>query len=43
MKPGSKNYSNGAIGCAQSHLKLWDMCIELDKPIIILEDVERQQ
>ena len=38
LKPGSKNYSNGAIGCAQSHLKLWEMCIEKDKPILILED-----
>jgi glycosyl transferase family 25 len=38
FKSGSKNYSNGAIGCAQSHLQLWEKCIELDKPIIILED-----
>ena len=38
FKKGSKNYSNGAIACAQSHLKLWEKCIELDKPIIILED-----
>lgn len=38
LKKGSKNYSNGAIGCAQSHLNLWDKCIELDKPIIVLED-----
>ena len=35
---GSKIYSNGAVGCALSHLQLWDKCIELNKPIIILED-----
>ena len=38
LKKGSKKYSNGAIGCALSHLKLWDKCIELDKPIIVMED-----
>lgn len=38
FKKDSKNYSNGAIGCALSHLQLWDKCIELDKPIIIMED-----
>lgn len=38
FKKGSKNYSNGAIGCALSHLQLWDKCIELNKPIIIMED-----
>ena len=37
-RKGSKNYSNGAVGCALSHLQLWDKCIELDKPIIIMED-----
>jgi GR25 family glycosyltransferase involved in LPS biosynthesis len=35
---GSKNYTNGAIGCALSHLNLWEKCIELNKPIIIMED-----
>ena len=35
---GSANYTKGAIGCALSHLKLWEKCIELDKPIIIMED-----
>jgi GR25 family glycosyltransferase involved in LPS biosynthesis len=34
----SKNYTNGAIGCALSHLNLWEKCIELNKPIIIMED-----
>lgn len=31
-------YSHGAIGCALSHLALWDKCIELNKPIVIFED-----
>lgn len=31
-------YSKGAIGCAMSHLCLWEKCIELNKPIIIMED-----
>lgn len=35
---GSKNYSQGAIGCALSHLQLWEKCIELNKPIVIMED-----
>ena len=35
---GSKNYSNGAVGCALSHLQLWEKCIELNKPIIVMED-----
>lgn len=38
IKKGCINYSKGAIGCALSHLQLWEKCIELDKPIIILED-----
>lgn len=38
LTKGSKNYTNGAIGCALSHLKLWEKCIELNKPIIIMED-----
>jgi glycosyl transferase, family 25 len=38
LRKGSQNYSAGAIGCAMSHLQLWDKCIELNKPIIILED-----
>jgi GR25 family glycosyltransferase involved in LPS biosynthesis len=35
---GSINFTNGAIGCALSHLKLWEKCIQLNKPIIIMED-----
>ena len=38
FKRGSQNYSKGAIGCALSHLQLWEKCIELNKPIIIMED-----
>lgn len=34
----SLNYSKGAIGCALSHLSLWNKCIELNKDIMILED-----
>jgi len=32
------NYSKGAIGCALSHLHLWRKCIEINKPILIMED-----
>lgn len=35
---GSVNYSKGAIGCALSHLNLWKKCIEINKPILIMED-----
>lgn len=38
LKKGSINYSRGAIGCALSHLQLWEKCIELNKPIVIMED-----
>ena len=34
----SQLYTNFAVGCALSHLQLWEKCIELDEPIIILED-----
>ena len=34
----SQGYSKGAIGCAMSHLCLWNKCIELNKPIVIMED-----
>lgn len=36
--PNSINYTPNAIGCALSHLKLWEKCIELNKPIIVMED-----
>lgn len=32
------NYTKGTIGCAMSHLCIWKKCIELNKPIIIMED-----
>ena len=35
---GTKHYTKGAIGSALSHLQLWEKCIELNKPIIIMED-----
>jgi glycosyl transferase, family 25 len=38
IRKGTINYSKGAIGCALSHLQLWELCIEMNKPIIILED-----
>ena len=38
LKKGSINYSNGAVGCALSHLQLWEKCIELNKPIVVMED-----
>jgi glycosyl transferase family 25 len=38
IEKNSINYSNSAIGCALSHLNLWNKCIELNKPIIIMED-----
>jgi GR25 family glycosyltransferase involved in LPS biosynthesis len=34
----SKKYSPGAVGCALSHLQLWEKCIELNRPIVIMED-----
>ena len=39
LKKGATNYSNNAIGCAMSHLQLWEKCIELNKPIIIMNEV----
>ena len=32
------NWLPGAIGCGLAHMKLWEMCIELDTPILILEN-----
>jgi GR25 family glycosyltransferase involved in LPS biosynthesis len=31
-------YNDGALGCAFSHIQLWNMCIQLNKPINVLED-----
>jgi len=38
LRKGSIRYSKNAIGAALSHLQLWDKCIELNKPIVIMED-----
>ena len=38
IKKNSYGYSREAIGCAMSHLSLWEKSIELNKPIIIMED-----
>ncbi len=38
VKKNVSRYSSGAIGCAMSHLHLWNLCIEQNKPIIIMED-----
>lgn len=38
IKQNTLGYSNGAIGCSMSNLRLWEKCIELNKPIIIMED-----
>lgn len=42
IKNGLKNhdcrYSKPAMGCAFSHIKLWDMCIKINKPITVFED-----
>tara|TARA_B100000963_G_C22548342_1_gene635528 strand:+ start:252 stop:1301 length:1050 start_codon:yes stop_codon:yes gene_type:complete len=33
-----QHLSVGGIGCFISHFRLWEICIELDNPIMILED-----
>ena len=38
IKENIMGYSNGQIGCSMSHLSMWEKCIELNKPIIIMED-----
>ena len=38
IKENTLRYSKGQIGCAMSHLSMWEKCIELNKPIIIMED-----
>lgn len=34
----SLKYSNGAIGCALSHITLWRHCVAINEPITIIED-----
>lgn len=38
IKSNTSSYTKGAIGCAMSHLSLWETCIELNRPIVIMED-----
>jgi glycosyl transferase family 25 len=38
-----KNMVGGQLGCFASHFLLWEKCVELNKPIIILEDDARLQ
>ncbi|MGF1680930.1 glycosyltransferase family 25 protein [Photobacterium minamisatsumaniensis] len=33
-----KSLSKGQLGCYASHYLLWEKCIELNKPIVIIED-----
>ena len=34
----SKFLRSGEIGCAKSHIELWKKCLELNVPLLILED-----
>lgn len=34
----SDGYTNGALGCALSHIQLWKLCVECDRTITIFED-----
>ena len=38
LNSNSFNYPKGALGCAKSHLNLWNKCININKPIVIMED-----
>lgn len=38
IKDGTTGYNKRCIGCAMSHLNLWNKCIENNKPMIIMED-----
>ncbi len=35
---GDLPYTNGALGCAMSHIRFWDQCIENDCPMTVCED-----
>ena len=37
VTPGTK-FTKGSIGCAISHFRLWQQCIEKDAPILVFED-----
>jgi len=34
----NRRLTNGEVGCILSHIKLWKKCVELNEPILILED-----
>ena len=34
----NRRFTKGEVGCVLSHFKLWKKCIELDEPLLILED-----
>ena len=37
VTPGTK-FTKGSIGCAISHFRLWQQCIEKNEPILVFED-----
>ena len=37
IKPSESSYGTAVAGCFLSHFTLWEKCIEINKPIIILE------
>jgi glycosyl transferase, family 25 len=37
VMPGTK-FTKGSIGCAVSHFRLWQQCIEKGEPILVFED-----
>jgi len=38
IKKNTIGYTKGQIGCALSHLCMWEKCIKLNRPIVIMED-----
>lgn len=38
MVEGDKYCTIGAIGAYESHMELWNLCLELNEPIVIFED-----
>jgi glycosyl transferase family 25 len=38
IKPGTQLYTPGSLGCAKSHLTLWQRCLVSGKPLVIFED-----
>src|SRR5260221_6852254 len=37
VMPGTK-FTKGSIGCAVSHFRLWQQCVEKGSPILVFED-----